>query len=163
VRSAAFFPQDFNGFGNTTNHFHHGGGLNLRGYAGYLLPYENSDGLILPLYSANSGASVNAELEFDKLFRFRPKITRNWLKLNLYLFGDAGILQANQPEQSIAIGDFRADAGIGSAWTIKKWGPLNLERPLTIRFDVPFFLNRTPDVSPDYIQFRWVLGVERAF
>ncbi|MEZ5172505.1 MAG: M1 family metallopeptidase [Bacteroidia bacterium] len=163
VRSAAFFPLEWGGYGNTTNNFQYGGGLNLRGYAGYLLPYENSDGLIVPLFSSNSGASVNAELEFDRLIRFRPRFTRNWLKLNMYLFGDAGILQANGPGQKVEVGDFRADAGLGTAWTIKKWGPLNMESPLTIRFDMPFFLNRTPDVSPDYVQFRWVLGVERAF
>lgn len=163
VRSAAFFPQDFNGFGANTNNFQQGGGLNIRGYAGYLLPFENAGGLIVPLYSANSGASVNAELEFDKLIKFRPKITRNWLRLNLYLFGDAGLLQANGPGEPVEVGDLRASAGIGSAWTIKKWGPLNMESPLTLRFDVPFFLNRTPDVSPDFVQFRWIIGVERAF
>jgi hypothetical protein len=38
-----------------------------------------------------------------------------------------------------------------------------MEKPLTIRFDMPLLLTRTPDVSPDYVQFRWLLGVGRAF
>jgi len=163
VRSAAFFPQDYNGFGTATNHFQHGGGLNLRGYAGYLLPYTHPDGTILPNYSANSGAAVNAELEFDRLFPIRPKFTRKWLKINTYLFADAGMLQANRVGDKFALAELRADAGIGTALTIKKWGPLNMEKPLTLRFDVPFLLTRTPNVSPDYLQFRWLVGVERAF
>lgn len=36
--------------------------------------------------------------------------------------------------------DLRADAGIGAALTIKKFGVLQTANPLTIRFDVPFFL-----------------------
>lgn len=163
VRSAAFFPQDWNGFGVGTNNFHHGGGLNLRGYSGYLLPYERPDGAIVPAYSGNSGAAVNAELEFDRLFPIRPKFTRNWLKINLYLFADAGVIQVSQPGEAMVFSDLRADAGIGTALTIKKWGSLNMEKPLTLRFDMPFILNRTPDVSPDFVQFRWVVGVDRAF
>ena len=163
VRSAAFFPQDWNGFGITTNHFQYGGGLNLRGYAGYLVPFKTKDGSIIPVYSGNSGAAVNAELEFDRLFPIRPRFTRNWLKINTYLFGDAGIISANLPGKNLSFAQPRADAGLGIALTIKKWGPLAMERPLTIRFDMPFLLTRTPDVSPDFLQFRWVVGVNRAF
>lgn len=163
VRSAAFFPQDWNGFGTSTNNFQHGGGLNLRGYAGYLLPYERPDGAIVPAYSGNSGAAVNAELEFDRLFPIRPKFTRNWLKINMYLFADAGLIQANAVGEKMAFTDLRADAGVGTAFTIKKWGSLNMEKPLTIRFDMPLLLTRTPDDSPDFVQFRWLLGVGRAF
>lgn len=163
TRSAAFFPQDFNGYGTTTNHFQHGGGLNLRGYAGYLLPYTHSDGTILPNYRANSGAAFNAELEFDRILKIRPKFTRKWLKISTYFFADAGVLQANRVGEKFALAELRADAGIGTAWTIKKWGPLNMEKPLTIRFDMPLVLSRTPDVAPDYVQFRWILGIGRAF
>jgi hypothetical protein len=36
-------------------------------------------------------------------------------------------------------------------------------KPLTIRFDMPLFLSRTPALEPDYVKFRWVLGINRAF
>jgi aminopeptidase N len=163
MRSAAFFPQDWGGFGNTTNHLQYGGGLNLRGYSGYLVPFQRADGTIVPVYKGNSGAAVNAELEFDRLFPIRPKFTRNWLKINTYLFADAGFIQSNLPGEKMAFAQPRADAGVGVAFTIKKWGPLNMEKPLTFRFDMPLLLTNTPDVSPDFLQFRWVVGVNRAF
>ncbi len=59
--------------------------------------------------------------------------------------------------------DLRADAGVGAALTIKKFGVLQTVNPLTIRFDVPFFLNRIPAADKDYIQYRFVIGVSRAF
>jgi len=73
------------------------------------------------------------------------------------------MLQANRAGDKFALAELRADAGIGTALTIKKWGPLNMEKPLTLRFDMPLLLTRTPDVSPDYLQFRWLVGVERSF
>ena len=163
VRSAAFFPQQFNGYGNTTNNFQFGGGLNLRGYNGYLTPFERPDGSIIAAYRGNTGAAGNIEIEFDQLFRIRPKFTRKWLKINTYLFGDVGVINANLPNEKLKFAEPRADAGLGIAATIKKWGPLALEKPLTIRFDMPFLLTRTPNVSPDYVQFRWLIGVNRAF
>jgi len=163
VRSAAFFPQSFNGWGATTNSFHHGGGLNVRGYAGYLAPETRSDGAVVPAYAGISGVSANTELEFDRLFKFRPRFTRNWLKLNTYFFGDAGMISIHQPGERHEFGNLRVSAGAGAAFTIKKWGPLDLENPLTLRFDVPFFLSRTPNEAPDFVQFRWIIGVNRAF
>jgi len=163
VRSAAFFPQQFNGYGNTTNNFQFGGGLNLRGYNGYLVPFERPDGSIIAAYRGNTGAAGNIEIEFDQFIRIRPKFTRKWLKINTYLFGDIGILNSNLSNEKLSFAEPRADAGLGIAATIKKWGPLALEKPLTIRFDMPFLLNRTPNISPDYVQFRWLIGVNRAF
>jgi len=163
VRSAAFFPQQFNGYGNTTNNFQFGGGLNLRGYNGYLTPFERPDGSVIATYRGNTGAAGNVEIEFDQLFKIRPKLTRKWLKINTYLFGDMGILNVNLDDEKLKFGDLRADAGLGVAATIKKWGPLALERPLTIRFDMPFLLTRTPNVSPEFVQFRWLIGINRAF
>jgi aminopeptidase N len=163
TRSVGFFPQDWNGYGATTNHFQYGGGLNLRGYAGYLAPFKRADGTSVLTYKSNSGVAINAELEFDRLFPIRPRFTRNWLKINSYLFADAGFIQSNLSNEKMAFATPRADAGLGLAFTIKKWGPLSMEKPLTIRFDMPFFLSRTPDLAPDYVQFRWLVGVNRAF
>jgi aminopeptidase N len=163
VRSAAFFPQDFGGFANTTNHFHFGGGLNVRGYSGYLAPETLSDGSVRFSYRGNSGISFNSELEFDELFPIRPRKTRRWLDIDMYFFADAGIISLTQGKEAPTWGTLRASAGNGLALTIKSWGRFAEEKPLTLRFDVPWFLNRTPDVSPDYLQFRWLVGVDRAF
>jgi hypothetical protein len=57
----------------------------------------------------------------------------------------------------------RADAGIGAALTIKKFGPLEKVSPFVIRCDFPFFISSTPYAKPQQFAFRWVLGVSRAF
>ncbi|MCC6767573.1 MAG: M1 family peptidase [Bacteroidia bacterium] len=163
TRSRAFFPQELTCFGNDINHFHAGGGLNLRGYSGYYVPHLRADGAIVSAYSGNSGAAFNAELEFDRLFPIKPRFLKNWLKVNTYLFGDIGTINVNMPGEALAFSEIRADAGLGIAFTIKKWGPLSKEAPLTLRFDMPLWLNRTPAVSPDFLQFRWLVGVNRAF
>ena len=59
--------------------------------------------------------------------------------------------------------DLRVDAGVGIAFTIKKFGVLQTVSPLTIRYDMPFFLNKTPATEPDHFKYRFVIGVNRAF
>ncbi|MFN5319373.1 MAG: M1 family aminopeptidase, partial [Bacteroidia bacterium] len=163
TRSAAFMPESFNGYGPNINHFHAGGGLNVRGYSGYAAPHTLNNGSVIPLYKGTSGVSGNIEIDLDHLAPLKPRITRKWLKMDVYLFGDAGYLAPNLNQEPFKIDHIRASAGAGTALTIKSWGPLTMERPLVLRFDVPFFINRTPDVSPDYLQFRWVVGVNRSF
>lgn len=163
TRSMGFFPPDWAGFGPTTNHFHHGGGLNLRGYAGYLMPDADKDGMLHYTYRGTAGASVNAEIEFQELVKLNPKFLKNSLKLATYLFGDAGIMNYNEPGDDLKLGNIRADAGVGTALTIQRWGNLQTVKPLTVRFDMPLFLNRIPATDQDHFQFRWILGVNRAF
>ncbi|MBN8696440.1 MAG: M1 family metallopeptidase [Bacteroidetes bacterium] len=165
TRSQGFFDPVWTTMGNTTNYFHHGGGLNLRGYAGYLAPQKQNDGTLAFTYKGQSGAAVNAELEFDGLIRIKRQ---NWLtktfRLNTYLFADAGYINYNAAsDKTLKIADLRADAGVGAVLTIKKFGVLQTVDPLTIRFDVPFFLNRIPSIDKDYIQYRFVIGISRAF
>ena len=165
TRSQGFFDPAWTTMGNTTNYFQHGGGLNLRGYAGYVAPQKQSDGTLAFTYKGQSGAAVNAELEFDGLIRIKRQ---NWLtktfRLNTYLFADAGYINYNAAsDKTLKIADLRADAGVGAALTIKKFGVLQTVDPLTIRFDVPFFLNRIPSIDKDYIQYRFVIGISRAF
>jgi len=177
TRSVGFFPQDWGGFGEQTNHFHPGGGLNLRGYSGYHLVEENPDGETQVAYREQSGAAINAELDLDELVRFRPKGLRNYFHLDIYLFGDAGLTAYEYGEtdqEDLALSEIRFDAGLGSALTIKRFGPFDMIRPLTIRFDMPFFLSHVPAASldnpaqdaeaiGDHLKFRFVVGVERAF
>lgn len=163
TRSQGFFSPSMASYGAGMNNFQYGGGLNLRGYAGYLAPEIDANGNLVMTYKGSSGAAVNAELEFTDLVNFKPKWFRNWLKFSGYLFGDAGVINVNQPTETLALGNVRADAGIGTALTIKKFGPLQTVEPLTIRFDMPLFLNRIPATETNYFAFRWVVGVSRAF
>jgi aminopeptidase N len=127
-----------------------------------LAPEELKDGVALA-YAGNSGAAINAELEFDEIFGLRPWWTRNWLDVDMYLFGDLGFISTNAPGKQLAFAKPRADAGVGASVTIKKWGALDKVKPLTIRVDMPLFLNRTPALDPGPWAFRWMLGISRAF
>ncbi len=162
TRSRGFIDNSWLDYGATTNHFQQGGGLNLRGYAGYLAP-ATVKGETRFTYKGNSGASISAELEFDRFFKFRPKFFRTWLKLDTYVFGDAGFINTNYTTERFSLSPLRADAGLGTALTIKKWGPLQNARPLTIRFDMPFWLNTPPYENPDYVKMRWIVGINRTF
>ena len=165
TRSIGFFDPAWATIGASPNYFTAGGGLNLRGYSGYLAPQYQSDSTIVFAYKGQTGAAINAELEFDGLFRLKKS---SWLnrtfKLNTYLFGDAGIINYNKPNDNVLkMTDLRIDAGVGIALTIKKFGVLQTVNPLTIRFDMPFFLNRLPATEKEYIQYRFVVGINRAF
>jgi hypothetical protein len=164
TRSMGFIPPDWGGYGITTNHFTAGGGLNLRGFSGYLLARQNKDGSLSYDYKGATGASVSMEIEFGKLFRrFNPKFLNNSVKFQPYLFGDAGIINTNAPGTPNVMSDLLADAGAGFTLSIVKWWKLYNIKPLTVRFDMPFFINRLPYAEKDYLQFRWMIGINRAF
>lgn len=165
TRSQGFFDPYWAKIGIQTNYFQQGGGLNLRGYAGYVAPQETSNGSIVYTYKGQTGGAVNAELEFSSLFRIRrPGWFTNTFKVVTYLFGDAGLINYNTPlDDVLKMSDVRADAGIGAAITIKKFGVLQTVNPLTIRFDFPLFLNKIPPSEKGYFQYRFVIGVNRAF
>ncbi len=176
VRSMAFAPSDWTGYSPyETNHLHYGGGLNMRGYAGYYA-FDKREGTQYVAYKGRSGAALNLEADFTNYIRWRPAFSRNWLSVNLYAFADAGVMElssytntpANPDSYSMTastdkLSDVRIDAGLGAAFTIKKWGPFEKARPLTFRFDMPFFLNRPPYGDPQYFGARWLVGVSRAF
>ena len=164
TRSNGFIPPSWGKYGATTNHFAAGGGLNLRGYSGYLLAATDANGYVVYNYKGTTGASASAELEFGKLFSFMNiKKLNNTIKLSPYLFGDAGTININAPGKATVMSDIIADAGVGMALSIQKWGPLYNLKPLTIRFDMPFLINRLPFAENDYLQARWMIGINRAF
>jgi hypothetical protein len=136
--------------------------LNLRGYAGYVVP-EEVNNEIRYTYKGTTGGAINLELDFARFFNVKPKFTKNWLKLNTYLFADGGMINENTPQENLKFGSFRVDAGFGTALTIKKFGPLETVNPFTIRFDMPLFLNHPPYEEKDYFKFRYVVGVSRCF
>ncbi len=166
TRSQGIFDPKWASFGAGTNYFNYGGGLNLRGYSGYLAPQLLADGTTVNTYKGQTGAAVNAELEFDGIIKIKKQ---NWLtksfKLTTYLFGDAGTINytAAPGDKVLRMTGIKADAGIGATLTIKKFAFLQTVNPLTIRFDMPLFLNRIPYLDKDYIQYRFVVGISRAF
>jgi hypothetical protein len=116
-------------------------------------------------YKGQTGAAINAELEFDGIVKIKKQ---NWLtrtfKLTTYLFGDAGFINYNKVNDDVLkMSDLRIDAGLGTTLTIKKFGSLQTVNPLVIRFDMPFFLNKIPATDKNYVQYRFVIGVSRAF
>lgn len=156
TRSRGIVPESMIGYGNTGEYaFHMGGGLNIRGMAGYAATNTQDQDTFF-IYNGNKGAAVNLELEFGKLFKLNaPKLTQ-YLKLNPYLFADAGIL-GNKSQWS----GLRADAGIGTTLTIG-FGKYNKLQPIVLRFDAPVVLNRV-DPGSEYFELRYVIGINRAF
>lgn len=163
LRSYGFVPEEWLNYGAQTNHFQQGGGLNLRGYAGYVIPVNKPDGIQYYFYQGTTGASISSELDLDGLIKFRPNFTKDWLHLDLYLFADAGIINTAIEKNEFEFTDIKADAGIGMALTIKKFGPLQTPAPLTVRFDMPFVLNQPPALENDFVKFRYVVGINRSF
>jgi hypothetical protein len=85
VRSMAFVPDSWRNFSRyETNHFHYGGGLNMRGYAGYYA-FDQREGNQYVSYKGRSGAALNLELDFTNYINWKPALTRNWLSANLYV------------------------------------------------------------------------------
>ena len=91
------------------------------------------------------------------------KFLKNAIKLNPYLFGDAGIINTNLIYEPYKMSDVMCDAGVGATLSIVRWGRLVNIAPLTIRFDMPLFINRLPYAEKDYFQFRWMVGINKAF
>ncbi|MCX6190137.1 MAG: hypothetical protein NTW54_11175 [Bacteroidetes bacterium] len=162
TRSVGFVPQAWLGYGADINHFQQGGGLNLRGFAGYKVPVGDTSNQFL-LYKGNSGAALNAELDLERLLKFAPKFTRNWLHLDIYAFADIGFI-ANKPltNKWFLAEAFRTDAGLGTALTIKRWWYFGNIKPFTIRVDFPLLINPAPALS-NYTAFRMVVGIGRCF
>ena len=164
TRAEGFIPDQWLGYGITTNHFQMGGGLNLRGYAGYYAPEINYEGNYVLTYNGTSGASISVELEFQNILssdRFFG------LPFKSYLFADAGVINTTEitrENYKEAFSKVRSDAGLGFALTLNVWGPLQMVKPITLRLDLPFLLNRYPSVDEDYYQTnRFVVGIGRTF
>jgi aminopeptidase N len=163
TRSEGILAADYMGYDYTTNYFHQSGGLNLRGYSGYLAPEFNEDGTIASFnYNGTSGAAFNTEIDFTAYLPY--SIRKN--NIASYLFADAGIISnevLTKENYKTSFSDLRADAGIGFTYTFRNFGPLETVRPIVIRFDMPLFLNRAPATDEDFLQMRWLIGINRAF
>ncbi len=166
VRSIGFVPYEWLGYGGNVNHFQHGGGLGLRGYAGYLAPEELSNGDLVFTHYGNTGLAASAELDLDGLVNFRPRKLARYLHLDVYLFGDLGMMGYRRPTNDgtqLELAAPRADAGAGVALTVKRFGPLVNIKPFTIRFDMPLLLSSIPATETEHFAFRYVIGIGRSF
>ena len=166
TRSKGFIPNEWLGYGASTNHFQMGGGLNLRGYAGYLAPEivnQSNQNMYVNTFQGESGASISAELEIQNIL---PIINKH-KSIASYLFADAGIINVaefNSKNIRQSFSSLRADAGIGFTYTFNKWKPLQMVKPLILRIDFPFFLNRYPSIDEGSFQTnRFVVGIGRTF
>ena len=155
TRSTGFVNRDWIGYDSKLNHFQMGGGLNLRAYAGYLMPEGELENQTFN-YSGTSGASFSTELEFSKYISFA-----NRLNMTNYIFADAGILNSNMLNETLAFGNLRADVGFGTTFTL--FNNIDNINPLTLRIDLPWFMNRPP-FGENYLDFnRFVIGINRTF
>lgn len=171
TRSKGFMPDDWAAYSATEmGRFQQGGGLNLRGYAGYYIA-DDRGGTTMIAYKGRSGLAGNIEVDVDDYIKLKPKFTRNWLHSDVYLFADAGIMELSNFDTAnihailptAMWSDLRVDAGLGIALTIKRWGVFDKAKPLTLRVDFPFFVNRLPFGATNYTDFRWVIGINRSF
>ena len=161
TRSAGFVPTSLYGFGGNTGNYQVGGGLGLRGYNNYLMPSFNGDSLMRFGNAGHSGASFSTEIEFDDAVSILSKWKR-MVELKTYLFADAGVININRANESVAWSNIRMDAGVGATLEVKRWGRLSGLKPFKLRLDLPLFLNRPP-ASDEYFAFRWLIGFQRAF
>lgn len=151
VRSRGFIDDNWADFGNEMGHFQYGGGLNIRAFNSYMATSSNESDTFY-VYSGNSGASLNMELDFESLLKNTSLHKK--VGVNPYLFADAGMLFNGTNHSGL-----RADAGVGAAMKIK----FTARTPLVLRLDMPFFVNRLPYGNTDYFAFRTVFGFSRAF
>ena len=166
VRSIGMVPYEWLGYGADVQHFQQGGGLGLRGYAGYLAPEVDENGDLIYAYRGNTGASGSCEVDLDGLIPFRPGKFAQYVHMDIYAFGDVGVMgyrSTHNDTERLRIAEPRADAGMGAAITIKRWGPLTDIKPLTIRFDMPLLLSSLPANEADHFGFRYVVAIGRNF
>ena len=155
TRSTGFISRDLVNFSEELNHFHMGGGLNLRAYAGYYMPegdwYKQTF-----TYSGTSGLSFSGELEFQNYLSFTRR-----LNMEMYLFADAGIINSNTLKGDLSWASFRMDAGLGATFTLFR--AIDAVKPLKLRIDLPWFMNRPP-AGDDFLDFnRFLIGINRSF
>ena len=147
--------------GRQPHHLHYGGGLNLRGYAGYRAEFDDGD----PAWYGSSGAALNLELAFDRWITLPDWRIRRYLDLDAYLFYDAGLIAREgnrfagfvRPQAD----KLRQDAGLGLGVQLQDFAFFH-EEPLILQLDLPLFLSNPP-FEEAFLAPRWVVRVGRAF
>lgn len=155
TRARGLYPDDWGVFQNGLNQFQVPGGLNVRAYANYRATNSQETDTFYS-YAGRAGASFNTEWDFTGLIPVKMPKVASYIKLNTYLFGDAGMLWNDDGNSGL-----RADAGLGTLWTLN-FGKLSKTEPLQLRVDFPLFMNRIPDSESTYLGFRWMIGIQKA-
>ncbi|MBX3101444.1 MAG: M1 family metallopeptidase [Bacteroidetes bacterium] len=164
LRARGFVPDSWlvQDRGASVAHFQQGGGLNLRGYAGYR-PIVSDKGQ--PAWVGSTGAAFNAELDFDKLIPLKIRKLSKFISTDWYAFYDAGILGYSIPQKGldgVVMDRLRQDAGLGTAWHFRHGNLSRQRKTTTLRLDIPLLLSNPP-ATDDFTALRWVVGVGRCF
>lgn len=168
TRSAGFTPYDWSGYGPEVNHFQMGGGLGLRGYAGYVAPEVTGNGDLMLTYRGNSGAALNAELDVDGLLRIRPRATRDWLhidELSLRRSRQHGLSRDHRsrydqaPARSTPSG-CGCGPGAHHQEILATGGHRSAHHPFRRTCSI---LSNLPYGETEHFAFRYVIGINRSF
>jgi hypothetical protein len=155
-RSRGIIPDDWANLSNNSGQFHMSGNLNLRGYSNYLATNNDASDTFY-IFNGKNGTSLNLEWDFTQVFNIKMSKLSKYVKVNTYLFSDAGMLWNDKGNSGV-----RADAGLGTLWNLQLPKRTKAE-PLQVRVDFPFFLNRIPVGEENYLAFRWQIGLQKAF
>jgi aminopeptidase N len=163
TRAVGFIPFDWLGYNNTRiSSFQYGGGLNIRGLAGYSTPEsKNIDGKdsLVEFYRGTRGLSWNLEFEFDRFIKINAKgFTKN-TKVNTYLFSDIGAI-GKRIQQKEVWSSINYNLGLGFVFT-QKFTPFDIT-PLVLRLDFPVYVNKVP-IGEEHFAFRYLITVQKSF
>ena len=124
---------------------------------------EHLNDNVISGFNGTKGVSANIELEFDKYLGLNNlgKFSK-WIALKSYAFCDEGVINVVESDVN-KFAEPRLDAGLGGTISFKKFYQFETTKPVTFRLDFPLLLNRTPNVSPEYYSFKWIIGINRAF
>ncbi|MFO8086856.1 MAG: M1 family metallopeptidase [Bacteroidales bacterium] len=160
-RSTGIIPKNWLTFGSQPNHFHLPGGLNLRGYTNAILSLDRQDGAPEYFHYGNTGIAWNSEISTIKWFQPVPARLQNYFLLDFYSFFDAALLDNASLYHLPGFENVFIDAGLGISLNILQWYTFDKIDPLTLRFDMPLFLNIKPYGDSQHFMFRWLVGLEK--
>jgi aminopeptidase N len=159
TRASGIIPRSSMVYRNNVNTFQFAGGLNIRGYAGYLVP-ELVNNKLIYRYRGIHGVSSNTELSLKKWIRYK------WTQafsIDPYLFHDMGIIGDGNIKNNINFSNLKMSSGAGFLFSVNKYPFFETLKAFQLRLDFPLFLNSTPFVSPENLKFRYVLGINAMF
>jgi aminopeptidase N len=175
TRAVTMFPSSLITSNNIyqMQKIHLSGGLNLRGYSLQQGIIQNTQGNIISLANQNTGYAANIQINFEKLSPLKFRKISPYVGLETYLFADGGQLgYLNLVESGMSFNKspWLADAGLGCAIEIRRWGSLEKIKPLTFRLDMPLWLSH-PGYSYNNLlftqnqsfDFRFLIGIDKAF
>jgi aminopeptidase N len=163
MRAVGIFPNElFNASSNNAYHLQMAGGTNLRGYAFRRNIVDGTNNYQLLGY--NSGYSANFEFFFHHLSPIKFRKIAPIIGFETYLFSDIGQLANTLQNFNLIATPILADAGIGAAIHVKRWGQFAKANPLYFRFDMPLYVSQpNQNDQNQHFAFRWLIGVGRSF